>query len=568
MDEIKKIWPQWTTEELIGRGSYGKVYKVRREENGYISHAAVKIIQIPQDESEVRELMSSGMDYASIHSFFKDMIHGLEDEIRVMEKLKTAQNIVSIENYHFVEHEEELGWTIYIQMELLESLNRYLLVDQKEMRRMSSKEVAKLGLDICSALECCEKEQIIHRDVKPDNIFRNKYGTYKLGDFGVARQMEKTKGSMSQKGTSMYMAPEVYMGSKYDHTVDIYSLGITMYKLLNGGRFPFYPTDRMIRPGDSDMAMTKRIRGDQMDVPMHAEKTLANIILKACAFQPDERYESASDMKQELEKWLFQEKYGIISVDEFDKKEADSISENKMLNTDDKLEFDKVQEEGVQTSEEYVSLDDEDEKTWNVFSAFVKDKATEEKKEEMFAEVLKVDVKPDSDVNDNKKKIIQEEYIVKEVKKESGVQSRKDKKKVKDIKVKPIKKTEKNPVERNVIRERKITQNGDEQIGIMPKIISIIIAYMVIILKGYSFWNTVGYVLPIIIIASIILLPILIVSVFIGTRTLSKKQIIYFTIILIFCGIVFLFLFERPLHEFFRQNGVLNDLQWALMKMF
>lgn len=312
MDEITRIWPQWKVEEFIGKGAYGKVYKVRREEKDHISYAAVKVIEIPQDESEVKELLYAGMDYASVHAFFQDMIHGLDNEIKVMESLKTAENIVSIENYHFEERKDEIGWKVFIQMELMESLPRYIERMKKSGAELSTEEIVKIGINICSALECCEQEKIIHRDIKPDNIFRNKYGTYKLGDFGVARQMEKTKGTMSQKGTSMYMAPEIYLGSEYGHTVDIYSLGITMYKLLNAGRFPFYPLDRVIRPGDSDTAMVRRMRGDQMDAPCNADRRLAEIVLRACEFRPENRYQSASMMKWELEHWLSLEKYGNV----------------------------------------------------------------------------------------------------------------------------------------------------------------------------------------------------------------------------------------------------------------
>ena len=309
MDEITRIWPQWKIEELIGRGAYGRVYKVRREEQGHVSYAAVKVVEIPQDESEIRELLSSGMDYISIRSYYQDMIRALTNEIHIMDALKTAENIVSIENFHCEEHQEEIGWTVYIQMELLESLTKYIQISNQEVRKLSNEEIVKLGIDICSALVCCEQENVIHRDIKPDNIFRNKYGTYKLGDFGVSKQMEKTQGTMSQKGTSMYMAPEIHQGNNYGHTVDIYSLGITLYKLLNGGRFPYYPTDRMIRPGDSDMAHLKRMRGEKMEAPCEADSELSRIVLKACAFKPYERYQHAQTMKNDLEEWMLRYKY-------------------------------------------------------------------------------------------------------------------------------------------------------------------------------------------------------------------------------------------------------------------
>ena len=94
---------------------------------------------------------------------------------------------------------------------------------------------------MCNALELCEKRGIIHRDIKPDNIFINDNGDYKLGDFGVARQLEKSSTFMSRRGNQAYMAPEVYKGEWYGEKADIYSLGLVLYRLLNNSRIPFMP---------------------------------------------------------------------------------------------------------------------------------------------------------------------------------------------------------------------------------------------------------------------------------------------------------------------------------------
>lgn len=296
MDIINKIWPEWSVEELLGTGSFGKVYKVCREKMGYVSYAAVKVIQIPQEISEVRNLMTSGMDHSSIHTYYKDLVKNLMSEIKVMESLKTADSIVAIEDYEVVEKSDGFGWTILIRMELLQNLSSYL-----EHHAMAEKDVVQLGIDICSALESCEKRHIIHRDVKVDNVFINAFGTYKLGDFGIARQLEKTVSAMSQKGTNMYMAPEIYRGEVYGNTVDIYSLGIMLYRLLNKGRFPFMPSvPQPLRYDDTEKAMQKRLSGETVPEIAGVNKKLFQIIQKACAFNASERFNSAAEMKKEL----------------------------------------------------------------------------------------------------------------------------------------------------------------------------------------------------------------------------------------------------------------------------
>jgi serine/threonine protein kinase len=201
--QLNDIWPEWIITEKIGSGAFGTVYGAKKEDGGHIYESAIKVIHIPQDDAEVRELRHSGMDYQSICGFYKDVKEGLRNEISVMETLRTAANIVSIDDYKEIQSDDGIGWTMYIRMEKLISLSQY-----QDSHAMTLLDIVKLGRDICSALVCCEKEHIIHRDIKPDNIFVNKYADFKLGDFGIARQMEKTQSVRSQKGTYQYMAPE------------------------------------------------------------------------------------------------------------------------------------------------------------------------------------------------------------------------------------------------------------------------------------------------------------------------------------------------------------------------
>lgn len=167
---------------------------------------------------------------------------------------------------------------------------------------MSQEEIVKLGSDICEALICHEKSRIIHRDIKPSNIFVDVYGNFKLGDFGIARQMERTQSTLSQKGTEMYMAPEVRYGeSGSSYNVDLYSLGLVMYRLLNGNRMPFEPADKeMISFQEREDALARRLRGEKLPLPAKADPALGRIIVKACEADRNKRYQNAEEMKEEL----------------------------------------------------------------------------------------------------------------------------------------------------------------------------------------------------------------------------------------------------------------------------
>ncbi len=207
---LENIWPNWHIEKLIGTGSFGAVYKAKRTGFGFEHdfYSAVKIIRVPSEDSEIRGLLADGMSTQQVAAYYESALKGLVSEIELMESLKGSPNVVTIEDYEVRKNADGIGWTIYIRMELLKNLNQY-----RTEHPLSVDDIVHLGIDMCSALEYCAKKQIVHRDIKPDNIFVNEFGDFKLGDFGIARHLEMTSAHLSQKGTSNCMAPEIYRGS-------------------------------------------------------------------------------------------------------------------------------------------------------------------------------------------------------------------------------------------------------------------------------------------------------------------------------------------------------------------
>lgn len=294
---INRVWPEWEIDNKpLGKGSFGTVYKATRGDYGVECSAAIKVISIPQDEAEIDSLRSEGLSEENTKTYLQNVVNDFVSEIQLMVSFKGVQNIVSVEDYAVIEKSGEIGWDIFIRMELLNPLEHYL-----SDKRLSEKEVIKLGADICTALELCAKRRVIHRDIKPQNIFVNQFGDYKLGDFGIARKLENIFGAMSKKGTLNYMAPEVWKGFNYDSTADLYSLGLVIYKLMNSNRLPFLDTDRqLLNPNEKELALKRRLDGEMLPRPCEASPKFAEVILKACAPDPSMRYSSASEMKKAL----------------------------------------------------------------------------------------------------------------------------------------------------------------------------------------------------------------------------------------------------------------------------
>ena len=297
VEVLKNIWPEWQIEEKpIGKGSFSEVYKAVRRDHGIESYAAIKEISIPSNQSEIDSLRAEGLDINSTRTYLKGIVNDFVSEIQLMESLKGMQNIVSVEDYKVVEKKEEVGWNIYIRMELLTPFNSYIC-----NKKLTEKDIIKLGCDICTALEVCAKRNIIHRDIKPENIFVNDFGYFKLGDFGIARKMVNITNGLSQKGTFNYIAPEVANSREYDARVDIYSLGIVLYRLLNGNRLPFLDTQPQILDlNERGNAVSRRLNGEILPAPCDASPAMSDIILRACAYEPDMRFSSATEMKNAL----------------------------------------------------------------------------------------------------------------------------------------------------------------------------------------------------------------------------------------------------------------------------
>ena len=295
VENIRLPWPDWKIVKYLGGGAYGKVYEIERNNSGIQEKAAVKIVSRPKEESELEVDYQNGYDRESIAVKYTEILQEYKNEYKLMKELQGQSNIVSCDDFAIEENPDGIGGKIYIRMELLTPLQKVT----KE-RLLSEEEVIKLGKDICKALILCESRNIIHRDIKPDNIMISKFGDYKLGDFGVSKVMSHTTGA-TMTGTEGYMAPEVLHIEKYGKEVDIYSLGIVMYWLLNNRRMPFIGADEKVTLVNANQAAIRRYQGEKIPAPKNGSNELKKIVLKACEYKPKDRYLTAQEMYDALE---------------------------------------------------------------------------------------------------------------------------------------------------------------------------------------------------------------------------------------------------------------------------
>ena len=297
INNFKEISDNWEIGEPIGSGSCGRTttYRIiRKTKNStFVEECALKAVTVIEEAGKKCECTETFLrDYVERRA---KLVHDMELEIALMYKLRDCPNIVTYKDYMFYDWEDEIGFgcDLYIRMDFYNSLRKRM-----HHERFSDAMIAKVGVDICSALEVCHKKGIIHRDIKPDNIFINANGDFLLGDFGISKMVDELNRAETRIGTYEYAAPEVVYakeGESYDETVDIYSLGLVLYELANNGKLPFCES---VYAGSYEVGI--RLRGKPVPKPSGCGKALGEVILKACAFDKEKRYQSASNMRKEL----------------------------------------------------------------------------------------------------------------------------------------------------------------------------------------------------------------------------------------------------------------------------
>ncbi len=256
--------------EELGRGSMGIVYKANDPLIG--RQVAIKAINLHGLDPKKRE----------------------EYEARFFQEAKAAgclnhPNIVTIHDLG------ESGDTAYIAMELLEG--RELHTDVDEMQRMPLEKALNIAIQVTDGLAFAHEHGIVHRDIKPSNIMLLNESHVKIADFGIAKMdtsLMLTRTGMIM-GSPLYMSPEQVLSTAVDSRSDIFSFGIVLYQLLTGQR-PF--------DGDNANSVMYQIVNESPRKPSALNSKLPemidNIVLKCLEKKPQDRYQNARDLRDDL----------------------------------------------------------------------------------------------------------------------------------------------------------------------------------------------------------------------------------------------------------------------------
>jgi len=270
-----KIGPN-KVQAIIGEGGSAQVFKVWHE--GLEVVRAVKVLK-KYTVTEARErFLTEAKILADIHH----------------------PNIVQIHNIGYVNQQIP-----FIEMEYVEGLSIKTLLSQAQ--RLPLQVALSIAYFICQALHYAHTKDytlygkvyrgLIHRDIKPDNVFISKDGIVKLMDFGIARPSEVSLHTVGAKimGTLVYLSPEQLSGSQLDHRSDIFSLGTVLYEMISGKRaFPQKTLTEIVQK------KTKGIYQSLSTIGAVIPPELNAVIEKSMALDPHDRYDTIADFSYAL----------------------------------------------------------------------------------------------------------------------------------------------------------------------------------------------------------------------------------------------------------------------------
>lgn len=195
----------------------------------------------------------------------------------------------------------------YMVMELVEGITLKEYIQKKG--KLSTREVISIAIQMCGGIEAAHRHNIIHRDIKPQNIMISKDGKVKVTDFGIARATTSNTVSSNAMGSVHYVSPEQARGGFCDAKSDIYSVGITLYEMVTG-KVPF--------DGDSTVSVAMKHLQENITPPSELapdiSEALEKIILKCTQKSPDRRYQDISLLVQDLKRALVDPQGGFVDI--------------------------------------------------------------------------------------------------------------------------------------------------------------------------------------------------------------------------------------------------------------
>ena len=267
--------------------------KMMRERNGVRSCPVLKeetkekyvckIISVPASQVQLDALILTGAYKSASDAveYFRDMASGVEAEAKFLKSLSQLEGFLPFEGWQVIPMEDgKTGFEVYLLSPYRHCLERFL-----RHSVMTHLDAINLALDLCTAMAICRRSGYLYVNLKPGNIFITKKREFRVGDLGFVDLKALSYTSLPKKYCSAYSPPEVRDDlNTLNDTVDTYGIGMILYEIYNNGVLPKATADAQGSP----------------ITPANADYELAQIIMKAIAPNPDDRWKTPMEMGQAL----------------------------------------------------------------------------------------------------------------------------------------------------------------------------------------------------------------------------------------------------------------------------
>ncbi len=243
----------------------------------------VKTITVPASQTQMDALLMTGAfpDSASALDYFREQAESISGEAELLQRLSKLEGFLAYNECTLsTPGDNQLGYQVNLVSPFRRSLERYIRTSP-----VTHLEMVNLGLDLCAALACARRAGYLYVDLKPSNIFISDEKEYKIGDLGFVALDALPFTSMPEKYLSPYTAPELREPLEViGGSADTYAVGMILYRLLNNGKLP----------------TPNRDWSEPLNAPVNADQEIWEIVMKACAPDPADRWESPTAMGQAL----------------------------------------------------------------------------------------------------------------------------------------------------------------------------------------------------------------------------------------------------------------------------
>ncbi len=256
----------------------------------------VKVIHVPSSSVQTEALLLTGAiaSREEATQYYMTLADEVVADAKKLNELALLEGFAGCEQVQCEQSEDGEGYEIYLLSPYRDSMD--VIFRQEQLTHLDA---VNMGLDLCAALAACRRAGLLFIDLKPENVFRMENGSYCIGDVGFIRLKSLAYASIPQKYRSSYTAPEMadYFAQP-NETLDIYALGLLLYQAYNGGVLPFAGNAPALN----------------LVPPMYADYELSEIIMKACAPDPKDRWQDPSQMGQALTGYMQRNSVNAIPI--------------------------------------------------------------------------------------------------------------------------------------------------------------------------------------------------------------------------------------------------------------